>query len=88
MELYQVWVQKTAADTYAKLLVKEILDEEDEGGNQFNVVVADFTYQPNGSANFPIGAARWATAPFLSWGMNFALLGFLLYLSSSSWWAS
>jgi len=53
VELYQVWIQKTAAGNYAKLLIREIQNYEGELGNKYNVVTMDYTYQPNGSSSFP-----------------------------------
>ena len=53
VELYQVWIQKTSADNYVKLLIKDIQNFEDETGAIFNEVTMDFTYQPDGSSSFP-----------------------------------
>ncbi len=53
VELYQVWVQQTSAGNYVKLLVKDILDREGESGSILNDVVLEYTYQPDGSTNFP-----------------------------------
>ena len=53
VELYQVYVQKTIAGNYAKLLVTNIRFDQSESGNKFNEVVMEYTYQPNGSATFP-----------------------------------
>ena len=53
VELYQVWVQKTKAGNYVKLLIKEIQNFEGETGASFNEVTMDYTYQPDGSTTFP-----------------------------------
>jgi hypothetical protein len=53
VELFQVWVQKTSVGNYAKLLVKDIQDFEGEGGSKYNEVVLEYTYQSNGSREFP-----------------------------------
>ena len=53
VELYQVWVQKTAAGNYVKLLIKEIKNFGGETGILFNEITMDYTYQPNGSTTFP-----------------------------------
>jgi hypothetical protein len=53
IELYQVWVQKTAAGNYAKMVVTDIRFGESESGSKYTEVVMDYTYQPNGSSTFP-----------------------------------
>jgi len=53
VELNQVWVQKTSLGNYAKLLVKDIENFEGEGDSKYNEVICDYTYQPNGSREFP-----------------------------------
>ncbi len=53
VELYQVWVQKTADDNYVKLLIKEIQTYEAESGKMYNEVTLEYTYQPDGSTTFP-----------------------------------
>lgn len=53
VELFQVWVQKTSAGNYAKLLVKGIENYEGEGDSKYNEVLLEYTYQPNGSREFP-----------------------------------
>jgi hypothetical protein len=53
VELYQVWVQKTSAGNYVKLLVKEVESLEGDLGNKYSEVLLDYTYQPNGSTDFP-----------------------------------
>jgi hypothetical protein len=53
VELFQVWVQKTSLGNFAKLLVKDIQNFEGEGNSIYNEVVCDYTYQPNGSREFP-----------------------------------
>jgi len=53
VEAYQVWVQLTAAGNYVKLLVKEVNSLEGEEGNKYSEAHLDYTYQPNGSKNFP-----------------------------------
>lgn len=53
VEAFQVWVQKTSEDNYVKLLVKEAESIEGEQGNKYSEVLLDYTYQPNGSSEFP-----------------------------------
>lgn len=53
VEAYQVWVQLTAAGNYVKLLVKEVNSLEGEEGNKYSEAHLDYTYQPNGSKDFP-----------------------------------
>jgi len=53
VELYQVWVQKTKADNYVKLLVKDVVNLEGESGVPYNEVVLEYVYQPDGSTGFP-----------------------------------
>jgi len=53
VEEFQVWVQQTSAGNYVKLLVKEAESLEGEQGNKYSEVHLDYTYQPNGSRDFP-----------------------------------
>ena len=53
VELYQVWVQQTSVGNYAKLLVTDIQNFEGEGDSKYNEVICEYTYQPNGSREFP-----------------------------------
>ena len=53
VEPYQVWVQMTSAGNYAKLLVKEVKSLESEGGSKYSEALLDYTYQPDGSKEFP-----------------------------------
>lgn len=53
VEAYQVWIQMTSAGNYVKLLLKEVESLEGEGGDKFSEVLLDYTYQPNGSRDFP-----------------------------------
>jgi hypothetical protein len=53
VELYQVWVQQTAAGNYVKLLVKDIKYYEAETGRAYNEVNLEYSYQPDGSTTFP-----------------------------------
>ncbi|MGW8315022.1 MAG: hypothetical protein ACWGNV_05425 [Bacteroidales bacterium] len=53
VELYQVFVQKTAAGNFVKMLVTDIRFDESESGSKYTEVVMDYTYQPNGSSTFP-----------------------------------
>lgn len=53
VELYQVYVQRTAEGNYVKMLVTDIRFDQEEGGSKYNEVVMDYTYQPNGSSTFP-----------------------------------
>jgi hypothetical protein len=43
----------TSAGNYVKLLVKEAESLEGEEGNKYSEVLLDYTYQPNGSKDFP-----------------------------------
>lgn len=53
VEAYQVWIQQTAAGNYVKLLVKEVSSLEGDEGNKYSEALMDYTYQPNGSRDFP-----------------------------------
>jgi len=53
VEAYQVWIQQTSAGNYVKLLVKEANSLEGEEGNKYSEAHLDYTYQPNGSKDFP-----------------------------------
>lgn len=53
VEANQVWIQKTPAGNYVKLLVKEANSLEGESGNKYSEVLLKYTYQPNGSDEFP-----------------------------------
>ena len=53
VEANQVWVQMTSAGNYVKLLLKEVESLEGEGGDKYSEVRLDYTYQPNGSRDFP-----------------------------------
>lgn len=53
VEANQVWIQKTSAGNYVKLLVKEALSLEGEAGNKYSEALLKYTYQPNGSREFP-----------------------------------
>jgi hypothetical protein len=53
VELYQVWVQKTADGHYVKLLVRESKNLENDNGVPYNEVRLDYVYQPDGSTDFP-----------------------------------
>jgi hypothetical protein len=53
VELYQVWLQKTSAGNYVKILVKEINYVSAETGKPYSEVSLEYTYQPNGSTSFP-----------------------------------
>ena len=53
VRLHQVWVQKTQAGKYAKLLVTRIEYFTQDGGAQGNEISLDYVYQPDGSASFP-----------------------------------
>jgi hypothetical protein len=49
---YQVWIQQTAAGNYVKLLVKDIRLFESEGEIVNSEITLEYTYQPDGSADF------------------------------------
>lgn len=53
VEAYQVWIQMTSAGNYVKLLLKEVESLEGEAGDKYSEVLLDYTYQPNGSRDFP-----------------------------------
>jgi hypothetical protein len=53
VEPYQVWVQLTSAGNYVKLLVKEVKSLESEEGSKYSEALLDYTYQPDGSKEFP-----------------------------------
>lgn len=53
VELYQVWIQQTSLGNYVKLFVKNIEILEGETGNIYSEVTLEYTYQPNGSTDFP-----------------------------------
>jgi hypothetical protein len=53
VEEFQVWIQLTSAGHYVKLLVKEAESLEGEAGNKYSEVLLEYTYQPNGSKDFP-----------------------------------
>ena len=50
---YQVWLQKTQLDQYAKLLVTDIAYYNESMGESYVVVSMDFTYQDDGTGIFP-----------------------------------
>ena len=53
VEAYQVWIQLTSEGNYVKLLLKEVDSLEGEGGDKYSEVLLNYTYQPDGSRNFP-----------------------------------
>ena len=53
VEANQVWVQMTSAGNYVKLLLKEVESLEGEGGEKYSEVLLDYTYQSNGTRDFP-----------------------------------
>ncbi len=53
VEAYQVWVQMTSLGNYVKLLVKEVNSLEGDEGNKYSEALLKYTYQPNGSKDFP-----------------------------------
>lgn len=53
VEAHQVWVQQTSAGNYVKLLVKEVNSLEGEQENKYSEALLAYTYQPNGSRDFP-----------------------------------
>lgn len=52
VKLYQVWVQKTLAGSYAKMLIKEIYRSEGGTGVPYNEVLLKYHYTNDGSAKF------------------------------------
>ena len=55
VELYQVWIQLTAAGDYVKMLVRDIQQFESEAGDPYNEVNLEYTYAPDGSTEFYCG---------------------------------
>jgi len=53
VEEFQVWIQQTSVGNYVKLLVKEVESLEGEAGNKYSEALLEYTYQPNGSKDFP-----------------------------------
>jgi hypothetical protein len=53
VEENQVWIQKTSLGNYVKLLVEEAVSLEGDAGNKYSEVLLKYTYQPNGSDEFP-----------------------------------
>ena len=53
VEEFQVWIQQTSAGNYVKLLVKEAESLEGDANNKYSEVLIEYTYQPNGSQDFP-----------------------------------
>jgi hypothetical protein len=49
----QVWIQQTSRGNYVKFLVKEVSSLEGESGNKYSEALLDYTYQPDGSRDFP-----------------------------------
>jgi hypothetical protein len=52
VKLYQVWMQKTSAGTYAKMLIREIYNGEGATGVPYNEVLLKYHYSNDGSATF------------------------------------
>ena len=52
VKLHQVWVQKTSAGNYAKILVRDIVQVEVTSGSAYNEVTLEFNYSNDGSAEF------------------------------------
>ncbi len=52
VELYQVWVQLTAAGDYVKMVVRDIQQSESATGDPYNEVSLEYTYAPDGSTEF------------------------------------
>lgn len=53
VEEFQVWVQRTSAGNYVKMLIKEVESLEGEAGNKYSEALLEYTYQPDGSREFP-----------------------------------
>ena len=53
IEAFQVWIQQTSDGNYVKLLVKGVESLEGEEGNKYSEANLAYTYQPDGSRNFP-----------------------------------
>lgn len=49
---FQVWVLKTARDSYAKLRVSDIREVDDSYGTHLELTI-DYYYRPDGSTEFP-----------------------------------
>lgn len=52
VKLFQVWVQHTSADNYAKMLIREIHQGEGSTGVPYNEVTLSYQYSNDGSAVF------------------------------------
>jgi len=52
VEINQVWLQMTSAGNYVKLLVREISEFEVESAQDYNEIILEYTYQPDGSKSF------------------------------------
>lgn len=53
IEPFQVWVQQTSEGNFVKFLVKEAESLVSEGDVKYSEALLDYTYQPNGSKDFP-----------------------------------
>lgn len=53
VQAMQVWIQKTSEGNYVKLLVLEAESLEGDAGNKFSEALLEYTYQPDGSREFP-----------------------------------
>lgn len=52
VKLYQVWIQKTLAGSYTKMLIREIYHGEGGTGVPYNEVLLEYHYTNDGSAEF------------------------------------
>lgn len=52
VKLYQVWVQKTSAGKFAKMIIRDIQHFEAETGSPYNEVFLEYAYSPDGSTEF------------------------------------
>lgn len=55
VKLYQVWLQQTSTGNYVKMVIRDIQYLEAESGEAYNEVILEYTYSPDGSAEFSCG---------------------------------
>ena len=55
VELYQVWVQQTAAGKFVKMVIRDIAQFESENGDPYNEVTLEYSYASDGSTEFSCG---------------------------------
>lgn len=55
VELYHVWIQKTSANKYVKMIIRDIQHLESEAGDPYNELSLEYTYAADGSREFSCG---------------------------------